>query len=188
MECLPEPDIERSAFTEHMRFGWTLAAESFEVEPPAAPEARAAADIQAWSEENFAPWLERKTHTIEAARRELDQAAEESHRQRIMGGAIAGLMYEDVSVVFEAIPVPEELDDEPEVRGIYHDVQRGQARPFIENARAAYRACAINGTRPPTMRHWSRFCAARQERLPPEDPVGGNAPRDDETQVDVVAD
>ena len=141
--------------------------------------------LGAWSDGTLAAWLERKTHTVEAARRELDQAAEESHRQRIIGGAIVGLMYEDVGRTLTSLPVPTELDDEPEIQDVYRDVLSGQARPFLQHARRAYSACAQNAIRPNTMRHWSRFCAAREERLPgaPEERLESG-----ETVVEVIAD
>lgn len=186
MECLPDPDVQDTALTQRMRFGWTLAEESFLVPPPAAPNDRAALNLETWSEEVLAPWLERKTHTIEAARRELDQAAEEEHRQRIMGGAIVGLMYEDVARLLRSIPPPEELASEPEIADIYRDILRSQARPFLEHARRAYSACAQNAIRPESMRHWSRFCAGRQDRLPRAEGITG--PASGETTVEIIAD
>lgn len=186
MECLPDPDVSDRALTRSMRFGWTLAAESFLVPPPEAPHDATAQNIQLWSDEVLAPWLERKTHTIEAARHELDRAAEENHRQRIMGGAIVGLMYEDVARVLSSIPTPEELEDEPEIRDIYRDILRSQARPFLEEARHAYSACAQNAVQPAGMRHWSRFCSERGENLPPSDLTPHL--ESGETEVEVVAD
>lgn len=185
MECLPDPDVQEDALTRRMRFGWTLAEESFLVPPPAPPDERSAADLETWSSQVLGTWLERKTHTIEAARRELDEAAEESHRQRIMGGAIVGLMYEDVARVLRSIPPPSELDDEPEIREIYQDVLRGHARPFLEHARRAYSACAQNAVRPASMRHWSRFCAGREDQLPGGDAVPLES---GETVVEIIAD
>jgi hypothetical protein len=186
MEALPDPDVGRAALTERMRFAWTLAEESFLVPPPPRPAGRSAVVLQAWQEAHLASWLERKTLTIEAARRELDEAAEESHRQRIIGGAIVGLMYEDVARFLRELPSPEELDSDPEILAIHRGVLEAQARPFLEHARRAYSACAQNAIRPPTMRHWSRFCRVRGDALP-----GGEearVPASGETMVEVIVD
>lgn len=186
MECLPEADIEHAELTPRMRRGWDLAAESFLIPPPPPPRNETAQNLTLWSDEVLAPWLERKTQTVEAARAELDRAAEESHRQRIIGGAIVGLMYEDIARVLAAIPPPEELDDEPEIRAIYADVMRSHARPFLEHARRAYGACAQNAVQPSSMRHWSRFCSGRRRALP-----GGEGARrleSGETEVEVIVD
>ncbi|MCB9593819.1 MAG: hypothetical protein H6719_13885 [Sandaracinaceae bacterium] len=187
MECLPEPDMEQASMSRHMRFGWTLAEQSFLIPPPEAPDDQSAESLEAWSSQVLAPWLERKTHTIESARAELDQAAEENHRQRIMGGAIVGLMYEDVARVLRSIPAPRELDDEPEIQEIYRNVMTSQARPFLEHARRAYGACAQNGIQPSSMRHWSRFCSAREERLPGRNRTADRL-QSGETVVEVIAD
>jgi len=186
IDCLPDPDVEREALTQRMRFGWTLAEESFSVPPPEPPTDRSALNLETWSEQVLSPWLARKTHTIEAARRELDRAAEENHRQRIMGGAIVGLMYEDVARVLRSIPPPAELEDEPDIQELYQDILRSQARPFLEHARRAYSACAQNAVQPDSMRHWSRFCSGRERNLPAGATVRG--PASGETEVEVIVD
>lgn len=183
MECLPDPDVHDDALSERMHFGIRLANESFAVPAPGAPESRAVLDLQDWSSGPLRVWIERKTHAIEAARRELDQAAEENHRQRIMGGAIVGLMYEDVARVLSRLPEPEDLDDEPEILRIYEQVIQSQARPFVETARRAYHACAMNASEPASMRHWSHFCRGREDNLPDlDEPTAGT------TEVEVLPD
>ena len=187
MEVLPDPDIERASMTRRMRFGWTLAAESFLIPAPSAPDDQSSTSLEQWSERVLSPWLERKTHTIEAARAELDEAAEQTHRQRIIGGAIVGLMYEDVARVLVSIPPPAELADEPEILEVFENILISQARPFLEHSRRAYSACSQNAIRPESMRHWSRFCAGREERLPgAPDPAA--ALESGETVVEVIAD
>jgi hypothetical protein len=182
MECLPDPDIHDDVLTEHMQFGMRLAGESFAVPAPPPPATRNAMALEEWSTTELRPWLERKTAAIEAARRELDAAAEENHRQRIMSGAIVGLMYEDVARVLANVPAPDDLDDEPEILDIYRQTLVSQSRPFVETARRGYVACARNATEPATMRHWIPFCEAREAELPSPDLASG------ETEVEVVPD
>ena len=167
MLILPSVDVDHSELSEKMRFGWTLAEESFANEMPPPPPSGDTPDIQRWSEGDLRVWLERKSRTIEAARRELDAAAEESHRQRILAGAIVGLMYEDISRALRAIPVPAEIQREPEIAEIFRDVLDAQASPFLEHARRAYRACHLNARGEEGLTHWSRFCEIRKENLPP---------------------
>jgi len=187
MDCLPDPDVQHASMTRRMRFGWTLAQESFLIPAPVPPDDQSAQSLEQWSDEVLAPWLQRKTHTIEAARRELDRAAEENHRQRIMGGAIVGVMYEDVALVLRAIPPPRELADEPEILEVYQNVLASQARPFLEHARRAYAACAQNGIRPSSMRHWSRFCSGREGHLPEGEDAASRL-ESGETVVEVIVD
>lgn len=183
MQCLPETDVADSEYSEHMRRGLELAEASFHFEAPVPPASRAAGDLTEWSNGPLRAWLEQKSSAITAARRELDIAAEESHRQRILGGAVVGLMYEDIARVLRSVPAPVDLDGEPEILRMYQDLVRTQARPFLELSRSAYRACSLNADHPPGMTHFSTFCRERLDQLPEPD-----APRAGETEVEIVRD
>lgn len=168
MTALPSLPVHGEELTEHMRFGWTLAEESFQHEMPPAPPSGETIDFQRWADGPLRRWLERKTRTVEAARRELDQAAAESHLQRIVAGAVVGLMYQDVARALRDIPVPAEIQTEPEIAQVFREILEAQAAPFLEHARRAYRACMLNArSEPETMAHWGRFCEARWKILPP---------------------
>lgn len=184
IECLPDPDVADEALSARMRIGLELATESLAIADPPPPASRSAPDLQDWSNGPLREWLERKTESITAARRELDLAAEENHRQRIIGGAVVGLMYESVSRVIGNVPSPIDLEDEPEILEIYQQVIRSQTRPFLETARRAYHACAANASEPASMRHWSRFCRGREDNLPDGDAVE----RSGETTVEILID
>jgi hypothetical protein len=181
MHCLPETDVADEAYSDHMRRGLALAEASFDVAAPTPPASRAAGHLTDWGNGPLRAWLEHKSRAITAARSELDLAAEEDHRQRILGGAIVGLMYEDVARVLRAVPAPVDLDSEPEILRIYQDLVRSQARPFLELSRSAYRACSLNADRPPGMRHFSTFCRERLDGLPEAD-----APAAGTTEVEIV--
>ena len=185
MEVLPSPVEPQERWTERMRFAYLLAEESFDLAPPEPPLTPSVAELQEWSDTALTEWLERKAATLEAARAELDEAAEESHRQRIMAGAIVGLMYEDVARTLLDVPVPHELWEEPDIAQIYREIVDFQARPFLEHARRAYRACALNAQRRPAgLGHWSDFCAGRGDLLPASGSAAGAAEQG--TTVEVV--
>lgn len=181
LQCLPDPDIADDALTPRMRFAMELADSAFEVPRPVPPTSRHTSALTQWSEGPLREWLEQKTRALDAARRELDAAAEENHRQRIMAGAIVGLLYEDLSRTLGELPTPDDLDDEPEILDIYQRSLESQARPFVSHARHAYSACAANATEPAGMRHWARFCADRKAGLPGEELASGT------TEVEVIA-
>jgi hypothetical protein len=185
MECMPDPDVTDDTFTLHMRRGRELAQASFEIPDPEIPADHSAASLTAWSDGDLRAWLENKTHAVDAAREELDLAAEEDHRQRIIGGALVGLMFEDIARVLRSVPSPEDLSEEPEILEAFHHVIEGQARPYLETARQAYHACALNARRPETMTHWARFCRRRMDRLP--EGLEGDVATDS-TEVEVLVD
>ncbi|MDW8247002.1 MAG: hypothetical protein RMJ84_10535 [Sandaracinaceae bacterium] len=166
MECLPDLDIDRKELSPRMRGAMEIAAASFQRPAPPPPEDRAADAISRWSQGPFHEWLQWKTQVVVSARRELDLAAEENHRQRILSGALVGMMYEDLARTLLKVPMPEDLDDEPEVRAAFENVRKEEARPFLEFSQAAYRACAANAKQLPGMRQFVDFCQGRLERLP----------------------
>jgi len=161
------PSTVTSDMSERMRFGWLLAEESLGLEPPDLPARRETRVLQRWTSTELRRWLARRSHTVEAARRELDRAAEQTHRQRIVAGALVGMLYEDVAGVLLSVPVPDDLHSEPDIAAMYRDVLRHQASPWVEHARSAYRACAQHAVEPRDMHPWSVFCARRADRLPP---------------------
>jgi hypothetical protein len=186
MEVLPEPDVPVEELSQRLRFAWLLAEESFDVDPPSVPISADVRELSAWADNELEPWLERKSARVEAARRELDLAAEESHRELILAGAVVGLLYEDVARVLLDIPVPEDLIEDREIADVYRNIIQSQARPYVEHARRAYRACSLNAVEPRGMRHFSEFCAGRRERLPS---AGGGAGEEHaETTVTVSRD
>lgn len=182
ISALPSTDCEPEALSESMRFGWLLADESLGLPQPAMPPSREMHALKQWTSDVLKPWLERKSRTVEAARKELDEAAETSLRERIMAGALVGILYEDVALTLRRVPMPQGLENEPEIAAMYQDVIDFQASPFVEHARRAYYACAQNAINRGPMHHWSAFCSGRVDRLP-----ASRMPEEEGTTVTVVA-
>lgn len=183
MEALPGGGSPGDQSTEKMRFAWLLATESFELARPRRPPRGARMqELQMWSDQELQRWLAQKNQLVEAARAELNEAAEENHPQRVLAGALVGLMYEDVARVLLDVPVPAELRREPDIARIYREVVVAQAKPYLDHARRAYRACELNGRGRSRLGDWSRFCEERSARLPETD----LAPGESRTTVEVV--
>jgi hypothetical protein len=183
MEALPSLDVDEQDLTKEMRMARMLSAESLNLSAPPLPSGRSSEDIERWSEDALAPWLGRKQERAEAARAELDRAALQNHRQRVMAGALVGLVYEDVAQGLLRVPAPRELDSEPEVRAMYDDLMQQQAAPYLRHAKLGYDACAANAHELKSLEHWSPFCSERANRLPTGQVL---APGESETSVTVT--
>jgi hypothetical protein len=186
-ESLPALDVEDTEMTSEMRIARLLSAESLSYPDPARPLATSAEAIHAWSNEVLGPWIEVKHKRAAAARAELDRAAVQNHRQRILAGALVGLVYEDVARVLMSVPVPDDLKSEPEIAEMFRDVIASHALPYLTQAERAYVACAKNAVEPKSMNHWTDFCQGRADQLPRLDeaakaPLGAGS-----TEVSVVS-
>lgn len=183
VEALPSLDVDLRDLTPEMRMARLLSAECLSLPPPARPSDTSMIAISAWSDGELKAWMREKHARAEAARRELDRAAEQSHRQRIIAGAIVGLVYEDVARTLLSLPVPRELVSEPDIAAMYVDLLRSQAAPYLLQSRRAYTACAGNAAQQSPLQHWAAFCLTREEQLPgsASPPLGAG-----ETTVSVV--
>ncbi len=189
MEALPSLDVSPASLGDRFSFAWRLAAEALDLPPPTPPEAPSAAELRAFSDGPLAAWLQEKSRRVEAARQEWDAVAEEGRRQRIVAGAIVGLLYEDVARSLLQVPIPRELRDEPEIAQVFRELVIFQARPYLTHGRRAYHACAANSVPLESMHHWGRFCARRADALPREDPsAASHSPGSTEVTVTVAPD
>jgi hypothetical protein len=166
VEALPSLDVDDSELTAEMRMARMLSAESLSLIAPSRPIDNSTTVMSAWSDHELKNWVRQKNARAEAARKELDRAAVQNHRQRIMAGAMVGLVYEDLARALLAIPVPAELASEPEIAAMYLDLMKRQAAPYLMQSSQAYNACAGNADQLPTLGHWGHFCTERQGLLP----------------------
>lgn len=168
LRSLPADDVDPRTFTPLMQRAWEASRDALELKAPAFPQEPTSDEWNAYSQRVFQPWLHEKQSMVVAARRELDTAATQSMRQRIMAGAIVGLLYEDVAHVLLAVPTPKAiLEEDPEIVEAFKRVVEGQARPYLEHSRAAYSACKQNAASGRGgLGHWSNYCKQRESNLP----------------------
>lgn len=162
------PDVDQGMFDVAMRQAWELADEAFVLAAPPPPEEGAdLPTIQAYSRGPMQAWVEQKSRRITMARRELDRAAETSRVQRVLAGAVVGMLYEDLARGLLAVPVPAEFaETDPEAAAAYRYVVEAEAQPALEFARRAYGACTANSRDDEELRDWARFCSERRALLP----------------------
>jgi hypothetical protein len=181
IETLPSLDVPDAELTAEMRMARMLSADSLQLGAPSVPQDRAADALTVWSNGELKTWLQEKQKRAEAARQELDRAAQQNHRQRIVAGALVGLIFEDMARTLLLVPAPAELDSEPEISAAFHELMLKQAEPYLVHSRLAYAACSGNADGMSGMGHWSSFCSARREGLPKAEASGG----EDTTEVEV---
>lgn len=181
MSCTPTPI--RDTWSERMEFAWLLTEQSFQLDAPVPPPPGSSTmEIQTWSGNELRNWLEEKMHLVEAAHEELNLAAEERHEQRVIAGALVGLMYEDLSRVMLDVPAPSDLRSEPEILRAFEDVVYANAEPYLLHSKRAYEACALNTRGHGDLAAWGEFCSGRRAGLPSERLDSGES----ETSVEVI--
>lgn len=181
VEALPSLDVSADQLTPEMRMAQLLSAESLNLPPPPAPHDLSTAAVTAWSQGELEQWMRQKQRRADEARKQLDLAAAQNQRQRIMAGALVGLLYEDLARSLLKLPTPRELASEPAIAAMYGEVLRGQAAPYLRESALAYSACSGNAEQLAKLAHWSRFCEARKEQLPGQEQLGSG-----QTRVEVV--
>jgi tetratricopeptide (TPR) repeat protein len=110
---------------------------------PRAPSTRTLAAITRWSREELAPWLERKRQALQAAESAYNLIAElEIPQWQIAAAARIGEMYQTIVDQMRSAPIPEEIENDDELYGIYVDALEGalngsnpgpDGRPFTED-------------------------------------------------------
>lgn len=171
LETLPSLDVTDDQLTPEMRMARLLSADTLQLAPPQTPADRTGQTLSAWSEGELKGWLEQKQKRADDARVELDRAAVQNHRQRILAGALVGLIYEDIARTLLTVPVPSELDSEPEIGAAFQELLLKQAEPYLMQSRLAYAACAGNAQGMSSLAHWVDFCSRRREGLPSAEPA-----------------
>jgi hypothetical protein len=85
---------------------------------------------------------------------------------QVIVSAVIGLLQEDTAYQLSLIPQPKELDNEPEIAAMFHELVRGQSDPFQNAALTEYLQCVKAGddVGGPLLR-FARFCQQRHDRL-----------------------
>ncbi|HEX7479435.1 MAG TPA: hypothetical protein VF331_16650 [Polyangiales bacterium] len=167
------PELPRTAPTnaQRMHQALTLAQQVFAAQLPAAPDDRSCASLQAWVEQQVAPWVEKRRDAVADTRFQFGPAEAQQAADVVVERAVLGLLQEDTALELAGIPSPSELDEEPEIAAMFRDLIRGQAQPFVSSARDEYRHCVETGQHgADDLRRFGDFCRTRLSRLGPSDP------------------
>src|SRR5690606_1274698 len=98
------------------------------------PELRGARNLEAvnsWATERFAPWVEQKRTALLEAQTEYEKIAGlEIPRWEIAAAARIGEMWRSFVDEFRDAPIPEEIQEDPELFDVYVGALDEQSQPF----------------------------------------------------------
>jgi hypothetical protein len=162
LRALPEIDKPRS---KQLHRGLAQAGKVFGSPLPAAPADRVYIELAAWVEEDVANWVIARRDAVEETRFQFETSAKSDPTAQVIANAVVGLLQEDTARSLSAIPVPVELDSEPEIAALFRELVDTQAAPFLAAAKTEYQRCETGADDADGLERFARFCATRAERL-----------------------
>ncbi len=135
------------------------------------PELRGARNLEAvnsWATERFGPWVEQKRTALLEAQVEYEKiAALEVPRWEIAAAARIGEMWRSFVDEFRDAPIPEEIQEDPELFDVYVGALDEQSQPFVVQAKEKFEFCLITATRVRWFNEWSQQCEQELNGLDP---------------------
>ncbi len=137
--------------------------------------------VNRWAQNEFKEWVERKMAALRAAEEEYNKIAALSVTVReglppltsppwmIAAAARIGQMYRKFVDAFREAPVPEEIDNDPELRDIYVGALDEQSEPLQRQAIDKFEFCLRTATNVRWFNEWSRTCESELNVLNPRE-------------------
>ncbi len=139
-----------------------------EVDFPTYRGGRTLERVQEWAQGDFLEWVEEKAQKLVAAKTEYEKIAElEVPTWEIAAAARIGEMYRSFVDEFRDAPIPQEIENDPELFDIYVGALDERSQPFVEQAKDAFEFCLIRATQVRWFNEFSRQCEQELNRLDP---------------------
>jgi len=122
--------------------------------------------VQHWAEHNFADWLTEKREALTAAEAAYNLIAQlEIPEWEIAAAARVGEMYRSFMDQIRGAPIPEEIENDDELYGIYVDALEAAARPLHDQAMSKFEFCLTTATRVRWFNDYSSQCETELNAL-----------------------
>ena len=122
--------------------------------------------VQRWAERDFAEWLNEKREALVQAEAAYNRIAElEIPEWQIAAAARVGEMYRSFMDQIRGAPIPEEIENDDELYGIYVDALEGAARPLNAQAMDKFEFCLTTATRVRWFNEFSQQCEQELNQL-----------------------
>lgn len=136
--------------------------------------------VNRWAQGEFVEWIQAKTEALAAAEAEYAKVADlrinltaevvyQSAPWQIAAAARSGQMYQSFVNAFRSAPVPEEIENDPELFDIYVDALDGQSQPLQAQAIQRFEFCLVTATNVRWFNEWSRVCEQELNVLNPRE-------------------
>ncbi|HJL19194.1 MAG TPA: tetratricopeptide repeat protein [Sandaracinaceae bacterium LLY-WYZ-13_1] len=122
--------------------------------------------VQRWAENDFAEWLQEKREALTEAEEAYNRIAElEIPEWEIAGAARVGEMYRSFMDQIRQAPIPEEIENDDELYGIYVDALENAARPLQQQAMDKFEFCLTRATAVRWFNEFSEQCEQELNQL-----------------------
>lgn len=122
--------------------------------------------VQRWAENDFAQWLQQKREALVEAEQAYNRIAELQIPQwEIAAAARIGEMYRSFMDQIRGAPIPEEIENDDELYGIYVDALENAARPLQQQAMDKFEFCLTTATRVRWFNNFSSQCEQELNQL-----------------------
>lgn len=126
--------------------------------------------VNDWAKSEFSQWLKEKGAALKAAESEYGKIADLGVPQwQIAAAERVGEMYRAFVDDFRDAPVPEEIENDPELYDAYVGALDEQSEPLQRKAIDRFEFCLITATKVRWFNQWSRQCEDELNRLNPQE-------------------
>jgi len=139
-----------------------------EIEFPAFEGDRDLEGVNEWAQNDFAEWVVTKRAALLEAVAAYNRVAElEMPPWMIASAARIGEMYRSFVDQFRDAPIPEEIEEDPELRDIYYGALDEQSEPLVREAIDKFQFCLRTSTQVRWFNEYSQQCEQELNRLEP---------------------
>lgn len=128
--------------------------------------ARNLSRVQRWAQSDFAQWLTQKREALQEAETAFNRIAPlEIPEWQIAAASRVGQMYRSFMDQIRGAPIPEEIENDDELYGIYVDALERAAAPLQAQAMEKFQFCLTLATRVRWFNEFSSQCEQELNRL-----------------------
>ncbi len=126
--------------------------------------------VNNWAKDDFSPWIAKKQKALVAAQKAFEKIAElEVPRWEIAAASRVGQMWHSFVNEFRDAPIPNEIEEVPELFDVYVGTLDEKSEPFQRQAIDKFEFCMIVATRVRWFSEYSQTCETALNQLNPRE-------------------